>query len=48
MNPQRCDSMIAKRTFSYGFVYRASSCSGYHFSCEASVKDKIASAKSSL
>ena len=34
-NPQRCDSMIAKKgPFNCGFVYLESSCSGYHFSCE--------------
>ena len=45
-NPQRCNSMIAKWSINCGFVYLESFCSGYHFSCEGSVKDKLTSAKS--
>ena len=47
-NPQRCNLMIAKRSINCGFVYPESSCSGYHFSCEGSVKGKLASGQERL
>ena len=35
--------MIAEGPFNCGFVHLENSCSGYHFSCESSVKDKLTS-----